>query len=343
MSRRDGASDAHPAGGVTKPTVTVVNVTSPGTRVWRSDEVHRGGGERHAGTGPDRKVAELASRQRGVVSRAQLLAAGLTERQIDGRLARGSLHRIHRGVYFVGHPVPVSLGPQMAALLAAGPGAVLSHRSAAELHGLLPPLPETAIDVTVPTQRRRRRGVRVHRHRLVTSEMTHRAGLPVTTVARTLRDLASFLSEHELERAAAEAEVRGLIVAADLCSGPGSGSRRLDAVLQAGPALTRSEAERRLLALVRGARLPPPRVNSRVGRYEVDFCWSDHRLIVEVDGFAYHGSRAAFERDRIRDADLQEAGYRVLRLTWHQLTAEPIRVVARLARTLSRPPTPAPP
>jgi very-short-patch-repair endonuclease len=163
----------------------------------------------------------------------------------------------------------------------------------------------------------------------VATRSTGAASCHKATPARTLLDLATRLSPHDLERAVNEALVQKLSTKQEL-NRLARRSSALEAALAYEPALTRSEAEDRLLALVRAARLPP-RTNVKVTRYEVDFLWPGERLTVEVDGFAFHSSRAAFERDRTRDADLQAAGYRVTRVTWRQLIREPEAVVARVA------------
>jgi len=179
---------------------------------------------------------------------------------------------------------------------------------------------------------RSRAGIRVHQ---TTQSLSLVAavhdGLPLTTPARTLHDIATLLPQHQLDRAVEEAQVLRLVTLEELEQLPG---RALKRALHTEPSLTRSEAERRLLDLVRAARLPRPETNVRVAGYEVDFLWRSHRLVVEVDGFAYHATRTAFERDRARDATLQAAGYRVIRLTWRQIAEEPHAVVARLASLL---------
>jgi very-short-patch-repair endonuclease len=289
----------------------------------------------------DREVARLAATQYGVVSRAQLTRAGLGRGAIAHRIAAGRLHRVHRGVYLVGHPVAPPLAPEMAAVLACGPAAVLSHRSAAAIWGV-GPADERGIDVTVPRAGARHRpGIRVHRGRLTPAETRRRRGLPVTSPVRTLLDVSALLTPREIERAVDEAErlrliTRRALAGAAQAAGARRGAARVRALLtrQADPALTRSEAEERLLALVRCAGLPSPQVNRRIGRYEVDLFWPTQRLAVEVDGYAFHSSRAAFERDRRRDADLQALGVRVVRVTWRQIAQEPHALLVRLVRLL---------
>ncbi len=166
-------------------------------------------------------------------------------------------------------------------------------------------------------------------------------GVPITTPARTLLDLGTVLPPYLLERAIAEAEVCLLARRRDLVDQlernrgrPGTRALRAILDLDGGAALTRSEAERRLLALVRTAALPLPQVNARLGTYEVDFLWPEQRLVVEVDGYAYHGNRAAFERDRERDVALAALGYTVMRVTWRQLVDAPEAIIARIAAAL---------
>ncbi|HEX2160857.1 MAG TPA: type IV toxin-antitoxin system AbiEi family antitoxin domain-containing protein [Thermoleophilaceae bacterium] len=299
------------------------------------------GALRIRGTG-DIAVAALATAQNGVVSRAQLEAVGLGRGSIARRVANGRLHRLHRGVYAVGHQALPPHARETAALLACGATAVLSHRSAAAAWGLLPKSPG-AVDVTVPSRDcRPRAGIRAHTTSDLPSDDVSRLDrLPLTTVARTLVELAGEVETRELERALDEAAARRLATHTEIRSvlrrAKGrSGTRALRDLLDDldGPRLTRSEAERRLLALLRVARLPLPQTNVRVGCHEVDALWQSQRLVVEVDGYAFHSSRAAFERDRLRDSDLQARGLRVVRITWRQLSDEPEATVARIARVL---------
>lgn len=290
---------------------------------------------------PDDAVVRIAARQHGVVTRRQLLAAGLTRNVIDYRLRRRHLQVVHRGVYLVG-PVPPPRHREMAACLACGPAAVVSHRSAAGLWRLsAPPGRAAPVDITTRTWDRARPGIRTHRSRtLRDGEVTRLAGIPITTPARTIVDLAARASFRQLERALAEAQALGLTTPDEVGSLLRRYPRRpgaplLRTVLDLDHmALTRSPAEERFLNLVRKAALLAPEVNVTVAGYEVDFLWRATRLVAEVDGFGPHSSREAFERDRRRDADLLAAGFRVLRVTWRELTRRPEAVVARLARAL---------
>jgi very-short-patch-repair endonuclease len=292
--------------------------------------------------GADRRVIALAARQHGLVTSKQLAAAGLGPRSIAHRVAQHRLRRYHRGVYLVAS-LPAPLTPQMAAVLACGDGAVLSHHAAAALWGIRKPQ-DGPIDVTVVGEGvRKRNGVRVHRARhLDRRDRTTRDGIPVTAPARTLLDVAPLHPQSHLDRALEEAQVLRLAtprtIQAMLDRIPGHpGAGRLLAALkrQHDPSLTRSEAEARLLELIRKAELPPPQTNVRILGHEVDLVWHAARLIVEVDGFAFHSTRQAFERDRLRDGELQAAGYRVIRVTWRQAAGTPEAVVARLARALT--------
>ena len=286
----------------------------------------------------ERAIAAVASRQYGVITRGQLLACGLSGRQIETRVGRGALYRLHRGVYSVGHTAPLLLRREMAAVLAAGRDAVLSHYSAAYLWGLMDD-PEWA-HVTLTSGQCRKHGIESRALHLPRADRTIRWGIPVTTPARTIIDLAH--SAEDLEQMIAEARVTGVLTERKLREALERGGRRpgMRAVANVldgkyGPAFTRSDAERRLLGLVRAAQLPEPRVNEVVGGYEVDFHWPVEGVVVEVDGFAYHSSRASFERDRSRDAALAALGLRVIRVTWRQLNETPETVIARLAGALA--------
>ena len=285
---------------------------------------------------PRRAVAILATRQHGVVCRRQLLALGLGPSAVDRWLAGGALHRMHAGVYAVGHRAIGPHGRWMAAVLACGPDAVLSHASAAALWGLRP-TGRAAVDVTAPGRSRHgRAGIAVHRvRRLDPADRAEREAIPVTTVARVLLDLAGVLGPRELERALEAAERLRLLdvgaLEATIRRSPGRRLGRLATAIaeEREPPPVRSELERRFLDVCEDAGLPPPAVNAMVEGLEVDAVWRGSRLVVELDGHAFHGTRAAFERDRERDATLQLAGYRVLRLT-HRRLGDPEAVAGML-------------
>jgi very-short-patch-repair endonuclease len=274
----------------------------------------------------DRAAAELATRQGGVVGREQLLALAVSPHAIDHRVRTGRFIAVFRGVYAVGHAAIGDIGRMHAALIAAGPGATLSHRTAGAVQHLIPSLPPF-VEVTVTTAPRRSRpGLVIHATRRP-PPIVAVDGLPVTTLLRTLVDLAPSLDPGELERACAEALVRGLVTADEL-----QAARIIDPD-RAAP--TRSRLERRFLALVREAGLPRPLVNSTIGPYEMDFAWSDERVLVEVDGWTTHGHRFAFETDRARDVDLVAQGWVVLRFTWRQVFDQPFLVATRVAQALA--------
>jgi very-short-patch-repair endonuclease len=292
--------------------------------------------------GKDWMIAELATRQYGVVSRKQLLAAGIGPGAVETRVRRHQLHRLHRGVYAVGHTALVPLAREMAAVLACGPDSAISHRAAAVVLRLLE-RPGALIDVTVRRSNRSRPGLRIHRSRaLLPADVCWHEGIPVTTPNRTLVDLAETEPARDLERAFDEAITQRLttypsVSAAVERSRGRQGVSKIRELLARSmePTLTRSEAEERCLALIREAALPAPEVNGVIAGHRVDFSWREEALILEVDGYRFHSSRSAFERDRRRDAELQAAGFRVMRVTWRQLTGEPIAVATRLARALA--------
>jgi very-short-patch-repair endonuclease len=261
---------------------------------------------------------------------------------IAHRVRTGRLHRIHRGVYSVGHPVLSGNGLFMAAVLACGPGAALSHRAAAD-HWDIWASANRTVDVTISTRagRRPRAGIRVHRSALPATEVTCHLGIPVTTPARILLDLAAGPSVRRLERMIERLEVLRLFdldaVMAVLRAHPRRpGGPALAAVLAdlRGPEPTRSELERMFLDLCQSAGLPRPRVNTMVGPFEVDFFWPEQRLAVECDSRTWHGTAAAFERDRDRDARLTAADYRAVRFTYRKVEREPLVVAGRLRELL---------
>ncbi|MGH2956126.1 MAG: DUF559 domain-containing protein [Solirubrobacterales bacterium] len=300
-------------------------------------------GARHSGTG---KIAAVAARQHGVVSVSQLRSCQLSEVQVRKLCARGLLHRVHRGAYSVGNPRLSRQGRWMAAVLASGPGAALSHGHAAALWGIRSRSPSGPVDVVLRTRdgRNRRDGIRVHRPRVLREEeFTSYRGIPVTSAARTVLDLAQYLRGRRLERAADEAQRLRLCAVEDLAEMLDAhrghpGHRHLLGVLarhEIGSTLTRSELEERFLDLCRRHGLAKPLVNSLLFDYLVDFHWPAARVVVELDGYASHGTRTAFERDRDRDSTLTAEGYVVLRFTWRDLASRRGVVARRVGQTLA--------
>jgi len=287
-------------------------------------------------------IGELAERQHGVVAVRQLPALGVRGAEIETRIARGDLVRLHRGVYAVGHRQLRPQGFWLAAVLAAGPGAVLSHRSAAALHAIGPR--PTRIEITTPTEARPE-GIAVYtRRRLDADEVTTVDGIPVTTVARTLLDLAGTLTPDRLAKALNEAELQrvfdGTAIEAALAKaatrkGAGELRKALAQLADHGPALTRSELEDRFFALLDRHDLPRPRTNAWIGTTEVDALWPEHGLVVELDGYAAHHSKAAFQRDRTKANALTRIGYRVLRYTYADVVSRAAETAATLRAFLA--------
>lgn len=273
----------------------------------------------------DRVVARLAEGQHGIVAYAQLIQAGMSGNGISRRARRGQLHRLHRGVYAVGHRPVSRRGFWMAAVLACGDGAVLSHRSAAELWELLRPQ-KGPIDVSVPTQSGRagRAGIRLHRcPSLVAGMTTRRHGIPVTTPARTISDLRGTVPPRLWRRAVRQAELAGYPLGPEV---EGDG--------------TRSDLEGDFLRICRRAGLPAPEVNVKIGRWTVDFLWPDRRLVVETDSYRYHRGRIAFQDDHARELGLRRLGYELRRFDEQQIEAEPELVAADLLQAFGLPPAP---
>jgi Protein of unknown function (DUF559) len=294
----------------------------------------------------DVAIAVLADRQHGVVSLSQLRTFGLTSDAVRKRKATGRLHPVHRTVYAVGRRRLTGRGIWMAAVLACGDHAVLSHRSAAALWDLRADN-RARTDVTLPGKSARSRpGIGVHRSTpLRDADVTTHDGIPCTSVARTLLDLAEVIDRRGLERAIEQAEVlrifdlravEDVLGRADGRRGGGRrGAKRLRAVLAdlGEPALTASALEERFLAICRGAGLPAPEVNVWLDiddepAIKADFLWRRARLVVETDGWGAHGTRQAFERDRRRDQRLRLAGFEPVRFTRRQIVREPARVGA---------------
>jgi hypothetical protein len=292
----------------------------------------------------ERALAERASGQHGVVARRELLELGFSRDQIKRMRAVRRLHAVHRGVYAVGHGVLSARGHWMAAVLACGPDALLGHRSCAALAGVR----RTAIsyvEVIVPARRGQIDGVRAYiRPDLAPQDRHEIDGIPCTSLARTLLDLAAILPRREIERACDEAEVQRLFdlraIEDVLERSPGChGAPLLRAVLaehRIGTTLTRFELEARAFALLDRAGIRRPEVNVRVVcrngfAPEVDFLWRRERLVLETDGGRFHSTPRQIERDRHKEAELVCAGYRVLRATWRQVERQPEQV-ARMVR-----------
>jgi predicted transcriptional regulator of viral defense system len=268
-----------------------------------------------------REVLRLAERQHGVVSRQQLLDLGVGPQAVRHRWATGRLVRVRRGVYALGHRALRPQGRWMAAVLACGPGAVLSHGSAARLWGIRPWSGD--VEVTIATDRGRKvDDVIAHRAEVSDWEVTTEDAIPVTTVARTLLDLAAVVPPHHLRRAVERAEQLELFdlrgVERVLAAHPRrKGRRRLVALLDDACrhdlATTRSDVEAAFLQLCLDDGLPRPIVNHINNGTEVDFRWPEHRLVIEIDGWATHRTRKAFVDDRVRDRALVRDGERVVR------------------------------
>jgi very-short-patch-repair endonuclease len=273
-------------------------------------------------------LGELARRQWGVVTRAQLAGLGFGDRGVADWVRSGRLHRLYRGIYAVGHDRLRLEGRWLAAVLACGSGAVLSHRDAAVLWDLRQSH-SAYIDVTVPSRngRRRQHGIRLHRtSRLRPEEVTVRDGIPVTTVARTLLDLADVLQKQALKRVIAEAEYLNLFdltaLNAVVENNPGRRGAKLMAAAGARRHRTRSKLEQRFLGLLERSGVEEPQSGVWIEGYEADFAWTRAGLVVELDGLAAHSTRAALNADRLRDRRLWKAGFRTMRLTDEALDDE---------------------
>jgi very-short-patch-repair endonuclease len=294
----------------------------------------------------DMTIAELAERQYGVVARRQLIAAGARRWEVEARLARRSLLVLHRGVYAVGHRRLTQDGRWLAAVLAAGPGAALSHRDAALLHGI-GRWTTGRIEVTSPRQVAPLAGIRLYaRRRLASADLTVVAGIPVTTVERTLVDLAEVVSHDRLLHALSEterlrsADRHALQQAVErVRNRPGPGHARLRAALvehrREGVTLTRSDLERALRAIVREHGLPPAELNVHVDGMEVDALWRGQRVAVECDSWRWHSGRRAFRNDRVKSNRLGLQGWLVLRFTDADVADRPHAVAAEIAAALA--------
>lgn len=282
----------------------------------------------------DHVLAALAASQHGVVARAEMVAAGVTADEIKGRIAHGSLIRVHRSVYRVGHSAPSLQATLIAAVLACGEGSVLCGRAAAHLHQLTrgsAPKPE----VLTPTERRID-GVTTHHSRtLIAADTTTVTGIPVTTIPRTLVDLAATLTPEQLARACHEAGVRHRTtprqVEAVLRRRPRSaGAATLRRILNGDEPVVLSRLESCFIALLSEAGIPLPETNRRAGSHRVDCRWPHHRLTVELDSFRFHNTRRAWEQDRAREREAHARGDEFRRYTWADVFENPGQMLAEL-------------
>jgi very-short-patch-repair endonuclease len=289
-------------------------------------------------TSADEVIARLASSAHGVVARRELLRAGVTSDEIKRRLQRGSLIAIHRGVYRVGHHAPSREATYIAAVKACGEKAVLCRRAAAHVWRILkgsPPVPEVAAPV-------KRRVPRVTTHRTTTiapGQITKRLCIPVTTVPRTLVDLASSLPEPALARACHEAGVlyrttpkQVDAVLMDLPSAPGRAT--LERVLHGDVPVTLSRLESQFLRLLRETGLPLPATNKVAGGHRVDCRWPEQRLTVELDSYRHHNSRHAWDKDRLREREARMRGDEFRRYAWRDVFEDPAFMFDELSELL---------
>jgi very-short-patch-repair endonuclease len=295
---------------------------------------------------PDDLIAEIASRQRSLITRRELLALGLRESAVDHSVRRGRLIRRHQGVYAVGGLALPPFADELAAVLAVGEGAYLSHSSAAALWGMVPE-PPRIVQVTLIGRDagRRRKGIEVH----LTRTMDHRDvttydGIPVTRPARVLLDISPRLSDRQLERTfdrgLKERRFSRHAVATLVARNPRRpGAARLGALAEAEgrfSTLTRSRPEETLLPLIRAGGLPEPEVNGWLGPHEIDFLWRAQRLVVQVDGYEFHSTRRSFEADHALDLELESDGFVVMRFTRDQIEKQPELVLVKLAQRLDQ-------
>lgn len=294
----------------------------------------------------DAEIAALADRQHGVVGRAQLVDLGVGRRAIARRLRAGRLHQLHPGVYAVGHRVLSRRGRWMAAVLFCGPGAVLSHRSAAALWGFRNY--SGAIHVTSPCKSRSQGAIHRHWARLRPDEVTEHEGIPVTTVPRTNLDLAAESTPEAVESCLRQCEFLRLYDALSLWDLMERYPRRRGnpairaalARLGEAPGEVQEGLEERFLAFLDAHRLPRPHLNAWLEaqghRYKVDCLWPEAMLIAELDSWEAHGTRSAFQTDKSRDRRLMLAGYRTTRVTHHMLDHEAEQLAADLRDLLAR-------
>ena len=288
------------------------------------------------GNKADNRVARVAAAHWGVLSLDELRSCGLTRKEVISRVGNGHLHPLYRGVYAVGHAKLTREGAFLAAVKACGPNAVLSHFSAAALYGLVrwdDRYPQVTVADTTP---RRHRGIRTHRTTI--PDATHHQGIPVTTPARTLIDLAGQLDYRTLRRTVREAQ-RQLVTIPQILDtldrlGPRPGTANLTKILATGPAPTRSELEDAVLDLLLNAGFKPPHVNVPInldGRTIIpDFRWPDQHLVIEADSTEWHDNQLTRQDDAEKQAILEAAGERVIRITWAQAITQRAQTLTRI-------------
>ena len=287
----------------------------------------------------ERAIARVAGRQDNVIAREQLIAAGLGRGAIAHRVRVGWIRRLYHAVFLIGPAPPSLMARARAAAMSFGAGAVISHRTAAELFALLPERGGD-VDLTVAARNpRSRSGVRVHRVAAFgPGEVTKMRGVPVTSVARTICDMAATESRRDVEHAFQEGLYRRIVterqIAAVLKREPNRRGAPVIRGLLDDPGMTRSERERALQRLIAQAQLPKPLTNVRLHGHLVDAYWPEYGLVLEFDGWQAHGHRSAFETDRKRDQVMVAHGLRVIRVTDRQLKHEPVAVAARIAMAL---------
>ena len=287
----------------------------------------------------DKRISELARRQRGYVTRGQLLKLGLGAQAVKHRVRSGRLIPVYTGVYAVGHRPALPQDRGKGALLACGPKAVLSHGSAATLYGIYRRW-DTPFEVTVPTARHRK-GIRIHRARLTRDDIRIELGLRVTSPARTLLDMAPRLTDKQLRRAfnglRLSHQLRPEHLADTLRRFPRApGARRLEPLARTRRGATRSSLEDKFGDFCDRHGLPEPLLNERIGGREVDALFPEERVIVELDGYEVHSGRVSFEDDRDRDASMLALGFSTVRVTEERIDKAPGREAARLKAILAR-------
>ncbi|MDQ6776841.1 MAG: type IV toxin-antitoxin system AbiEi family antitoxin domain-containing protein [Actinomycetota bacterium] len=283
----------------------------------------------------DHAIAAVAGRQHGLITTCQLLELGLTKGAIEYRVEIGRLHRLYRGVYAVGHRPVSPHAHALAAVLACGPGAALSHSSAATLWGISKHW-SSPLEVTTSSGRARSR-LRVHRSKSLTRrDITRQFGIPVTSPARTLLDNSPRLTDRALGRAVDDLRLRRYLWLADLAElldrhpRTRAANRLREHLAHPRRAPSRSDFERAFVPFAKRYRLPELQVNTHVRGHEVDIFFPQHALVVELDRYETHGTREQFETDRDRDADLLACAIATVRVTWERFSLTPAREAARL-------------